>query len=197
MATPGRNISNPRPGTKQISLVAPPSAFESLPRAARRASSERGAPCASWGRPSTSTAPAGRVATFTDRWCTTLRFDGSISMAFAKTSSSKGISEYRVMYGSSPWAGICISTGIGSTWSGGRPLGWCHSSSENAGGGGSFDASPSGAPPSTHAAMVSISSGVSPRALRIGTPPGAACHGGISRDTTLSLMARLQGRTSR
>ena len=141
--------------------------------------------------------PSGRVVTFTDRWCTTLRFDGSISMALAKTSSSNGMAEYSVMYGSSPWAGIAISTGIGMMWSGGRPLGWCHSLSENSGTGGIFAASPSGAPPSTQATMVSISSCVSPRELRIGTPPGAACHGGISRDTTLSLTARLHGRTSR
>ena len=112
-------------------------------------------------------------------------------------SSSNGSSEYSVKYGSSPSAGICISTGVGRMWSGGRPLGWCHSSSEKVGWGGRSASSPIVAPPSTQATIVSICAWERLRMLRIGTPPGSACHGGISRETTFSLIARLHGRTSR
>src|SRR5258708_37651456 len=56
---------------------------------------------------------------------------------------------------------------------------------------------PLGAPPSAHAAIVSICACVRLRSLRIFSEcAGSAPHGGISRDTTLFLITFAQGRTS-
>ena len=68
--------------------------------------------------------------------------------------------------------------------------------SENAGGSGRSAGSPSGAPASTQAVMVSISSWFSRRSFSHAPYCGSANQGGISPDTTLSLMARAQGRVS-
>ena len=55
---------------------------------------------------------------------------------------------------------------------------------------------PFGAPASTHATMVLICCSERLMSFRIGSVSRmSAPHGGISRDTTLLLMARAQGRT--
>ena len=70
--------------------------------------------------------------------------------------------------------------------------------SGNWAGGGMSAMSPSGAPPSTHFTMVSICSWLSERSfLNFWIPTARSmCHGGISSDTTRSLIARAHGRTS-
>src|SRR4051812_41654355 len=86
------------------------------------------------------------------------------------------------------------STGISRTASGSWPN---VQPSANFGIGGRSASLPFGAPPSTHATMVSICACVRLRSLRIFSEcAGSAPHGGISRETTLFLMTFAQGRTS-
>src|SRR5688500_10678987 len=86
------------------------------------------------------------------------------------------------------------STGISSTTSGSVPL--VHPVA-NVGDGGISAAAPRAAPPSTHAAMVSISFCDRLMSLRIGNVcVMSAPQGGISRATTFALIALAQGRAS-
>src|SRR5918993_2408649 len=86
------------------------------------------------------------------------------------------------------------STGISRTRSGSVPA--VHPVA-NFGDGGMSAALPLAAPPSTHAAIVSISFCDRLMSLRIGSDCDiSAPHGGISRDTTLVLIALAQGRAS-
>src|SRR5688572_15247301 len=55
---------------------------------------------------------------------------------------------------------------------------------------------PRGNPPSTHETISAISSGVSEGSLLNAPKPRAACHFGMRRASTWSLIARAQGRTS-
>src|SRR5262249_14723439 len=69
--------------------------------------------------------------------------------------------------------------------------------SANFGSGGRSASFPFGAPPSTHAAMVSICACDRLRSFRIfSVCAGSANHGGISRDDTLFLITFAHGRTS-
>src|SRR6185436_18390517 len=86
------------------------------------------------------------------------------------------------------------STGISSTRSGSVPL---VQPVANDGDGGMSAALPFTAPPSTHAAMVSISFCERLMSLRIGSVCDmSAPQGGISRATTLDLIAFAHGRAS-
>src|SRR5436309_13091827 len=77
------------------------------------------------------------------------------------------------------------------------PSGSCVSeSSTNFGCGGKSGASPSGTPPSTHCVINSSCSGVSAWSFRNSPKPLIAPQGGIRRESTSSLMATAQGRTS-
>src|SRR5439155_3481223 len=86
------------------------------------------------------------------------------------------------------------STGISRIASGSRPA---VQPSANFGIGGRSESRPFGAPPSTHATMVSICACERLRSLRIlSVCAGSANQGGISRDITLFLLAFAHGRTS-
>src|SRR5688572_3549480 len=86
------------------------------------------------------------------------------------------------------------STGISSTKSGSVPA---VQPVANFGAGGMSAALPRAAPPSTHAAIVSISFCERLMSLRIGkVSVMSAPHGGISRATTFDLIAFAQGRAS-
>src|SRR4051812_36151557 len=75
--------------------------------------------------------------------------------------------------------------------------GWIvHPSGLHATGFGASLISPSTAPPSTHFTIVSISSGLSERSFENSPCAGSANHGGISRFSTLSRIARAHGRAS-
>src|SRR5262245_39939687 len=89
---------------------------------------------------------------------------------------------------------MSYSTGISSTTSGSRPS---VQPLAKVGAGGISASLPFGAPPSTHAAIVSICACVRLLSLRIlRLWAGSAPQGGISRATTLVLIALAQGRTS-
>src|SRR5258707_5852596 len=86
------------------------------------------------------------------------------------------------------------STGISRIASGSRPA---VQPSANVGAGGISLRSPRGAPPSTHAPIVSISARLKLRSLRnLSECSGSAPHGGISRSVTLVLITFAHGRTS-
>src|SRR5258707_2505755 len=86
------------------------------------------------------------------------------------------------------------STGISRIASGSRPA---VQPSANVGAGGISLRSPRGAPPSTHAPIVSISARLKLRSLRnLSECSGSAPHGGISRADTLVLITFAHRRTS-
>ena len=64
------------------------------------------------------------------------------------------------------------------------------------GGVGMYLGSPSGAPPSTQSSISSISSWVNPRSSLNSAKPFTACHGGMRRESTSSLMALAHGRAA-
>src|SRR6516165_8730483 len=74
--------------------------------------------------------------------------------------------------------------------------GWiCHPSAGHLTAGGASLGLPSGAPPSAHFEIVSISLWFSARSLAKWPTFGSANHGGILRVTTASFMALAHGRT--
>ena len=66
----------------------------------------------------------------------------------------------------------------------------------NTRGGGASDRRPCGAPPSTQAPIVAISSSLSDGSLRYSPMLRSMCQGGISRRVTFCFIARAQGRAS-
>src|SRR5881628_3699273 len=73
----------------------------------------------------------------------------------------------------------------------------CHASpaGKTRGGGASFG-SPFGAPVSTHFAMIATSSSLSDGSGEYSPTERSKCHGGMKRETTLSLIDRAHGRES-
>src|SRR5437762_3807403 len=101
-----------------------------------------------------------------------------------------GIETY--MYGTVPSAGTVNGCCIVNTKSG-LPV---DQPSAKLGAAGSSARLPSGAPPSTHAAIKSISACFRLTSFAYLPTAGSAPHGGIWRDWTFSLIARAHGRAS-